>query len=271
MISRVINPGMRHAVKSRYWRNLIMRGTILTAVLFAATLAGCYTTGEVGYSGGYYAAPAASSNVYVSTPDLVTVSPGVQVVADYDEPVFYTDGFYWRYYNNGWYRSNNYSAGWYYYERPPVAVLGIERPYAYAHYRPQGYVARNRGAYRPAEPIVRDHRGPAYRPEPAARENPGYRSEPPTYRPDPVVRDHRDPAYRPEPAARENPGYRSEPPTYRSDPVVRDHREPAPAARSAGPGPAPASGPGPAPAPVVRDHRAPAPAAREEHTRDHRH
>jgi hypothetical protein len=47
----------------------------------------------------------------VSTPDLVTVSPGVQVVADYDEPVFYTDGFYWRYTDGGWYRSNNYATG----------------------------------------------------------------------------------------------------------------------------------------------------------------
>lgn len=225
-----------------YWEELIMRGTILSSVLFAATLGGCYTTGTVGYSPGYYAG--GSTDVYVSSPDLVEVSPGVQVVADYDEPVFYTDGFYWRYSNDGWYRSNNYATGWYYYERPPVAVLQINRPYAYAHYRPQGYVARSRGRYRPAEPVSRERREPAYRADPGRRE--------PAYRPDPVVRDHREAA----PASR--------PPTYAPDPVVRDHREaaPAPAARSA-----------PAPAPVVRDHRTAPPAAREDttRTRDHRH
>lgn len=216
-----------------------MRGTILSAVLFAAALGGCYTTGTVGYSSGYYAGGGA--DVYVSTPDLVAVSPGVQVVADYDEPVFYSDGFYWRYYNDSWYRSNNYATGWYYYERPPVAVLQINRPYAYAHYRPQGYVARSRGRYRPADPIVRDHRQPAYRPEPAARErrDPGYRN-------DPVVRDHREPTYQP-------------------DPVGREHREAAPARLPPTPAPAPA------PAPVVRDHRTPPPAKDDTHTRDHRH
>jgi hypothetical protein len=34
--------------------------------------------------------------------DLVTVTPGIQVIADYDESIFYTDGFYWRNYDNAW-------------------------------------------------------------------------------------------------------------------------------------------------------------------------
>jgi len=205
-----------------------MRGTILSVALSAAALGGCFTSGEIGVSSGGYAG--GGGEVYASTPDLVTVSPGVQVVADYDEPVFYSDGFYWRFYNDGWYRSNNYATGWYYYERPPVAVLRIDRPYAYAHYRPSGYVARNRPRYRPVETISRDHRGPAYRAEPVVRERPAARGE---------VRAQ---------------------PAYRSDTVVRDHREAAPA-------PAPAARP--APAPVVRDHRAPPPAAKKE-VRDHR-
>lgn len=206
-----------------------MRGIIISAVVFAAALGGCYTTGSVGYTAGY------SGDAYVSTPDLVTVSPGVQVVADYDEPVFFTDGFYWRFNDGYWYRSNNYATGWYYYERPPVAVLQIDRPHAYVHYRPQGYVARNRARYRPADPIVRDHRQPAYRPEPVVRERPAYRPAP-----DPVVRDHREPTYREAP------------------PMARP--------------PAPAPAAAPAPSPVVRDHRHPAPPANNDsHTRDHRH
>jgi hypothetical protein len=162
-------------------------------LLFAASaaLGGCYASGDVGYRATY--SSGYSGDAYVGSPDLVTVSPGVQVVADYDEPVFYTDGFYWRYYNNGWYRSNNYATGWSYYDRPPVAVLRIDRPYAYAHYRPQGYVARgNRSRYRAPEPIARDRRVNTYRPEPVVRERttvtPGTRSY---QQPAPVVRGSR--------------------------------------------------------------------------------
>jgi len=189
-----------------------MRGMILAGALIVAALGGCY--GEVGYSAGYAATPAPAGDAYLATPDLVAVSPGVQVVADYDEPVFYTDGFYWRYNDGYCYRSNNYATGWYYYERPPEVVLRIDRPYAYAHYRPAGYVARNRPRYQPA-PIVRDHRQPA----PVARERPAYRSEPPTARPEPVVRDHRE-----GPPAERGPA-----PAAAPAPVVRDHRQPPPA------------------------------------------
>jgi len=200
-----------------------MRGTILSAVLLAGALSGCYASGDVAYSGGGPApAPAPEAEVYASAPDLVSVGPEVQVVADYDEPVFYSSGFYWRFYDGGWYRSNNYASGWYYYERPPVAVLRIDRPYAYAHYRPAGYVARSRPRYRPA-PIVREHRE-TYRSEPVVRERAEVRPQP-SVRSETVVRDHREAA--PAPAPRAAPA-----------PVVRDHRTPPPAKKE-----------------VVRDHR----------------
>jgi hypothetical protein len=146
--------------------------------------------------------------VYVSTPDLVTVSPGVQVVADYDEPVFYTDGYYWRFYNGGWYRSNNYATGWFFVDRPPVAVLRIDRPYAYAHYRPHGYVVRNRARYRPPERIVVREQRQVYRPEPVIRGRAEVRSAP-------VVRERRD--------VRDAP--RREAPPARRAPAKDDHRD----------------------------------------------
>jgi hypothetical protein len=181
-----------------------MRGIILSAALGATALTGCYTTGEVGVSA-TYATPNANADVYATTPDLVSVGPGVQVVADYDEPVFYTDGFYWRYNNGYWYRSSNYASGWFYVSAPPVVIARIDRPYAYAHYRPSGYVSRRNVRYAPPQPIVRDHRTVA----PAAR--------PPAYAPQgAVVRDHRTPAPAPAPARAPAP-------------VVRDHRAPAPA------------------------------------------
>jgi len=181
----------------------------LCAALYACVPAG----GEVTYTSTGYV----GGGAYVESPDLVTVQPGVQVIADYDEPVFYTDGFYWRFDNGVWYRSGNYASGWVYYGAAPARLRVIDRPYEYRHYRPSGYVVRNRGPYRPAEPIVRDHRD--YRAQPAA----------PAYRPpaNEAVRDHRPvaPVYQPTAPA----------------PVVRDHRT--------------APAPAPAPKPVVRDHR----------------
>ncbi|HEY4240954.1 MAG TPA: hypothetical protein VGM88_14120 [Kofleriaceae bacterium] len=107
----------------------------------------------------------ADADVDMSTPDLVEAAPGVQVVADYDEPIFYSDGFYWRNYNGGWYRSTWYGGGWGYWSAPPMAIVRIDRPYAYAHYRPVGYVARH-----PARQYYRGGReirggGPARREE----------------------------------------------------------------------------------------------------------
>ncbi len=75
------------------------------------------------------------------SPDLVYAEPGVQVVADYREPVFYADNYYWRYDNNRWYRSNYHNRGWVY-STPTVSVSRIRQPERYRHYRPEGYVSR---------------------------------------------------------------------------------------------------------------------------------
>lgn len=114
---------------------------IIFALLVGA--AGCAGSGTVGYraTATYDTAP---------MPDMAYVAPGVQVIADYDEPVFYTDGYYWRYTNDGrWYRSNTWTGGWVY-ASAPRAVLRIERPRTYVRYRPDGYVSR-----RPAR-VLRD-------------------------------------------------------------------------------------------------------------------
>jgi hypothetical protein len=160
-------------LKSPVIGGMNMRGLIFSAALAAAALGGCYVADSPGYgptyggqatvtaSGGAYA-----GDGYAASPDLVSVSPGVQVVADYDEPVFYNEGFYWRYYDGGWYRSNNYATGWYFVSSPPIVIARIDRPYAYAHYRPAGYAGRRTVRYRPAETIVR---GRAYQSAPAAR------------------------------------------------------------------------------------------------------
>src|SRR5581483_97245 len=101
----------------------------LVAMTFALIASGC----AVGYTDTY------PDNGY--GPDLVYAAPGVQVIADYDEPVFFSDGLYWRFSGGYWYSSRDYHRGWVS-ARPPVAVLRIQHPQTYAHYRPAGWAPR---------------------------------------------------------------------------------------------------------------------------------
>jgi hypothetical protein len=198
-------------------RRIIMLSALVTAISLAG---GCYAT----TSGGYYSGTVTATTV---APDLVYVSPGVQVIADYDTPIFYSDNYYWRYDGGRWYRSTWYTGGWSYWAAPPYAVTRIERPYAYRHYRPAGYVSRrapvrdhrhyNRPVYRDTRPAYRETR-PVYRdsrpaPSPAVRDHRTYQPAPARTAPSPAVRDHR--THQPAPA-------RTAP--ARTAPAVRDHR-----------------------------------------------
>lgn len=123
------------------------RFTLLLAAIAAATLAaGCFGTASYSAS--------VSSDSY--GPDLVYAAPGVQVIADYDEPIFFADRLYWRFDGVRWYRSFSYTGGWVY-ATPPAVVLRIGRPHDFVHYRPQGWVDR-RARARPQGPVARDHR-----------------------------------------------------------------------------------------------------------------
>src|SRR5688572_23374101 len=112
----------------------------ISNVLLALALAGgCGGgSGSVSYGAG----------VSVSTPDLVYAAPGVSVIADYDEPIFYSNGYYWWNYEGAWYRSPRYTGGWVY-ASPPVTISAIYNPHRYRRYRPSGYVSRYRRSRRP--------------------------------------------------------------------------------------------------------------------------
>lgn len=178
----------------------MLRTMILAALLSSAA---CVATGTVSGGGGYYAQP-----------DLVEIEPGVQVIVDYDEPIFYSDNYYWR--NNGgvWYRSSYYNRGWVS-AQPPTYVARIESPGRYRHYRPAGY-----------QPGVRDH-----------RRNDGYNNNNNNR---PAVRDHRNDNYNPPPQGPTVRDHRSDSPPPQG-PTVRDHR-------SDSPPPPPPQGP------TVREH-----------------
>jgi hypothetical protein len=51
-------------------------------------------------------------NLPVVMPQLVVVTPGVQVVPEVEEEVFFTDGYYWCRREGGWYRSRVVRGGW---------------------------------------------------------------------------------------------------------------------------------------------------------------
>src|SRR5512139_2013830 len=63
------------------------------------------------------AAAAAHVSIQLSLPavlpPLVVVQPGVQVVQDFDQEIFFVDGYYWVCRDDSWYRARDPRARWY--------------------------------------------------------------------------------------------------------------------------------------------------------------
>lgn len=154
----------------------MMRNVSAYVFVVAASLAGCAPTGDVEYAG----------EVHVTSPELVTISPGVQVVADADEPLFYSDGMYWLYRDNGWYRSDSYRGGFarVEYSYLPQRIRVIEQPQAYVQYRRHG-----EGRYaRDRQMQTRSQQSPTYTRPQQVQQQPqapatSVPSQPDTYRP----------------------------------------------------------------------------------------
>lgn len=121
----------------------VMRTPLLYAVTSTLLSIGCAASGQVQY------------RAQVTPPELVYINPEVQVIADYGEPIFYMDSYYWRYDGGAWYRSPRHTSGWVRIEVAPVAIRRIERPTAYIHYRAEAHARSDHG------PVIRDHRDPA--------------------------------------------------------------------------------------------------------------
>lgn len=121
----------------------------VAALLLSVALVG-------GCAGTYHGTVAVTS----ASPDLVYVAPGVQVIADYDEPILFVDGAYWWMLDGIWYRSPYYTGGWVAVTAPPLAIVRLGPLHVYRHYRPAGWVARHHPvpAHRVQRPIARDHR-----------------------------------------------------------------------------------------------------------------
>lgn len=72
-----------------------------------------------------------------AAPQLVVVQPGVQVVADHDDEVFFTDGRYWLRRGDAWYRAPRAQAAFVHVEARLVpAVLVTLTPGRYRRWQP---------------------------------------------------------------------------------------------------------------------------------------
>lgn len=89
---------------------------------------------------------------------LVEISPGVWVVSNYSEPVFYATGSYWWWNGTQWYSSRYVDTRY----RPvqvrsvPTFIQNIQQPRTYVNYPPQG----------PTRPIPPGHVRQPYPPPP---------------------------------------------------------------------------------------------------------
>ena len=103
---------------------------------------------------------ARTTAVVEAEPSLVLVD-GVWVVEDYDEPVFYDEGFYWRFYGGVWYRSNVHHGNWVRVDVVPVRVRSIDRPTRFVRYRAPANAEKRRGPpdHAPAHGVRGDQPG----------------------------------------------------------------------------------------------------------------
>jgi hypothetical protein len=116
-----------------------MRKTMIPMTLLLGTL---LLPGAAGAQAMARASATIDVNLPVVLPQLVVVAPGVQVVPEVDEEVFFTNGFYWVRHGDGWYRSKSHRHGW-------VLVPGHRVPTRIAKYEP--------GRYRRWKPEKGDH------------------------------------------------------------------------------------------------------------------
>lgn len=62
---------------------------------------------------------------WLAPPPLVVVEPGIQVVPDYDEEVFFVDGWYWVRRDGRWLHARDWRGGWVYVAAPPPGLARI--------------------------------------------------------------------------------------------------------------------------------------------------
>lgn len=92
-------------------------------------------------------------------PQLVEINPGIWVVENHHQSVFYNNGYYWRVHSGVWYRSHHHTSGWVLVGNHvvPRAVVRIDRPGRYVRYR--GHARVRRRAIHRGKPSKSHRRG----------------------------------------------------------------------------------------------------------------
>lgn len=66
--------------------------------------------------------------VFPAPPPLVVIEPGVQVVEDNDDEVFFVDNFYWVQRDGRWFKSRDHKGSWVVVDGPLVPPLIVKQP-----------------------------------------------------------------------------------------------------------------------------------------------
>ena len=66
--------------------------------------------------------------VFPAPPPLVVVEPGLQVVEDSDDEVFFVDNYYWHKRDGRWFRAKDHRGGWAVIDAPLVPPLLVRQP-----------------------------------------------------------------------------------------------------------------------------------------------
>lgn len=68
-------------------------------------------------------------HIHFSAPPRLVVLPEsyVYVAPDVDEEIFFADGWWWRPWEGGWYRSRDYNKGWHHYKNTPAFYRNVPR------------------------------------------------------------------------------------------------------------------------------------------------
>jgi hypothetical protein len=183
---------------------------------------------------------------YVEPAAFVYVSPGVQVIENYDYPVFFVGGVYWRQEGGVWYSSSYHDRGWATSVEVPVTVRGISRPETYTHFRANVNARPGQVGYRAAVTQPIHHAAPP----PRGIEQPGHMAHPATGAVAPPGHEHAQPA--------PMPAHAAGPPGHEPAPQPMHTAAPPPPPPAAHPAPMPAHTAAPPPPPP--SHAAPVPA-----------
>jgi hypothetical protein len=117
----------------------------LSGLLIAMALSGCFATiGPEGRAGG--GEVSFSFGLPVILPPMVVIQPGVSVVSDLDQEVFFADGYYWARQDQSWYRSRDHRSHWALVEdRHVPAAIAHSPPGQYRRYQGNPHHQGDRG------------------------------------------------------------------------------------------------------------------------------